>query len=455
MRSRIYLDGYNLALDQGTGVATYARNLSFRLGAMGAEVGVLYGTRASPSRNELIREIAFFDNRVGEPSTLLRWLRNTRRTLLSPFGEYATQVPITGRVVANTFESRLPHFDHLWNIENGFVQAINYFKLYKTRLKVRMPQTPDIMHWTYPLPMRMMGAKNVYCLHDLVPLRLPYTTLDHKRRYFRLNRLLAQKADHIVTVSEASRRDIINLLGADPEKVTNTYQSVELPRKFTDKPLDEARDEIQGSFGLNWKGYFLFFGAIEPKKNVGRMIEAFLASGSELPLVIVGKQAWKSEEELKLLFDDHIRYQVQEGSVLRTKRKIILLDYAPFRLLVSLIRGAKAALFPSLYEGFGLPALEAMKLGTPVMTSNTSSLPEVVGNCALTVDPYDVRAMVEAIRALDTDAELRGWLSEAGPKRAALFSGEAYEKRLAEVYSRLGARLDGPPAAAAQPLAAE
>ena len=451
MRSRIYIDGYNLALDQGTGVATYARNLSFRLGAMGAEVGVLYGTRASPSRNELIREIAFFDNRVGEVAPLLRWLRATRRTIMGPFGEYASQVPITGRVVANTFENRMPHFDHLWNVENGFTMATNYFKHFKSRLTIRMPRPPEIMHWTYPIPMRMAGAKNIYCLHDLVPLRLPFTTLDHKRRYYRLNKLLAQKADHIITVSEASRNDIINILGCDPAKVTNTYQSVEIPRKFSDKPVNEAQDEIKGSFGLEWKGYFMFFGAIEPKKNVGRMIEAFLASGSDLPLVIVGKQAWKSEEELKLLFDDHIRYQVQEGSVLRTRRKIILLDYAPFRLLVSLIRGAKAALFPSLYEGFGLPALEAMKLGTPVLTSNTSSLPEVVGDAAITADPYDVRAMTEGIRALDQDAELRGWLSEAGPRRAAMFSAEAYEKRLAAVYEQLGVRMDTP-MAPAEPL---
>ncbi|WP_419898587.1 glycosyltransferase family 4 protein [Roseomonas sp. USHLN139] len=444
MRSRIYIDGYNLALDQGTGVATYARNLSFRLGAMGAEVGVLYGTRASPSRNELIREIAFFDNRVGETAPLLRWLRGTRRALMSPLGEYATRVPITGQVVSTTFESRMPHFDHLWNVENGFTLAHNSFKLFGTQLKVRMPRPPQIMHWTYPLPMRIPGAKNVYCLHDLVPLRLPYTTLDNKRRYFRMNRQIVQKADHIVTVSEASRQDIITLLGADPEKVTNTYQAVDLPRKFTDKPVNEAQDEIRGSYGLEWKKYFLFFGAIEPKKNVGRMIEAFLSSGTDLPLVIVGKKAWKSEEELKLLFDDHIRYQVQEGSILRQRSKIIMLDYAPFRLLISLIRGAKAAMFPSLYEGFGLPALEAMKLGTPVLTSNTSSLPEVVGESAITIDPYDVRAMTEAIRALDTDAELRGWLENAGPKRAALFSNEAYEGRLREVYTRLGATLGEP-----------
>ncbi len=120
-----------------------------------------------------------------------------------------------------------------------------------------------------------------------------------------------------------------------------------------------------------------------------------------------------------------------------------LVDYASFPLLVSLIRGAKAVLFPSLYEGFGLPALEAMLLGTPVMTSNTSSMPEVVGEAAIKVDPYDIRAMVDAIRALDADAELRGRLSEYGPRQASLFSPERYQVRLRDTYARLGVKVGG------------
>ncbi|MBE9604180.1 glycosyltransferase family 4 protein [Acetobacteraceae bacterium H6797] len=441
-RPRVAIDGFNLALDQGTGVATYARNLSFRLGHMGGEVSVLYGTRAAPSFNPLIREIAFFDNRVGDMPAWLKWMRDAQRVIMAPFGEIATQVPVTGKVISTTFENRMPYYDQIWNVQDMFSLGNSHFRYWSNRLNVYMPRRPQLMHWTYPLPLRIKGAKNVYTLHDLVPLRLPYTTLDNKRRYFRLCRMLVKKADHIITVSEASRNDIINLLGCPPEKVTNTYQSVEIPRKFAHKPEDEVRDEIEGSFGLQHKGYFMFFGAIEPKKNVGRMIEAFLSSGSDLPLVIVGKQAWKSDEELRLLFDDHIRYQVQEGSTLRTKRKIILLDYAPFRLLVSLIRSAKAVMFPSLYEGFGLPALEAMKLGTPVMTSNTSSLPEVVGDAAVSVDPYDVRAMIQAIRALDRDGDLRGRLSIEGPQRAALFGTEQYERKLSEVYKRLGVDME-------------
>jgi len=442
MRPRILIDGFNLALEQGTGVSTYARNLSYRLGSLGAEVEVLYGRAVNAKLKPLLREVAFFD----DPSQRMistRRFRQVRRMLFAGVNEQVAAVPVTGQVVIDTYAARLPHFDRLWNAEDLFVRTHNHFKLLKRVVPVRTPGPPPaLVHWTYPLPIRMPGAKNIYTFHDLVPLRLPFTTLDHKRRYHRLCMKLLEQADHIVTVSEASRRDIINLLGADPEKVTNTYQSVELPPQFASKPENLARDEVAGSFGLDWKGYFMFFGAIEPKKNVGRMIEAFLASGSDLPLVIVGKQAWKSEQELKVLFDDHIKYIAQEDGRLVTKRKIILLDYAPFRLLVSLIRGAKAVLFPSLYEGFGLPALEAMSLGTPVLTSNTSSLPEVVGDAAVKVNPYDIRAMVEGIRALDADEDLRGHLSWAGRRQAAVFSAAAYERRLADLYARLGVELD-------------
>jgi len=274
-------------------------------------------------------------------------------------------------------------------------------------------------------------------LHDLVPLRLPYTTLDNKHYYFRLIQRLTRSADHIVTVSEASKKDIINLFGIPETRITNTYQAVDIPVGYRDKPISDVKNDVEGTFGLNYKNYFLFIGAIEPKKNVGRMIEAYLASGVTDPLVIVGKKAWKSEEELRLISDnEHVRYSLTNGNQNESRFRVLLVDYASFPLLVSLIRGAKAVLFPSLYEGFGLPALEAMFLGTPVLTSNTASMPEVVGNAALQVDPYDTRALVEGIRALDSDADLRGRLTEAGPIQAQQFSPERYQARLAEVYGK-------------------
>lgn len=437
-RPRIYIDGYNLSLEQGTGVATYARNLSFALRDLGAEVGVLYGTSTSTiSFQPLIREIAFFDPRVGRASLLLRWLTVALRTLSLPFGEIATQVPITDRVIRETFKTRLPYFDHIWNIQGLFEKQRHYGRIFERLLNVHFRRPPEIMHWTYPLALRARGARNIYTIHDLVPLRLPYTTLDNKRYYFRLIRRLIRQADHIVTVSEASKKDIINLFGITEDKITNTYQAIEIPQKFRNLPETDVRSDVEGSFGLTHKKYFLFFGAIEPKKNVGRMIEAYLASGVTDPLVIVGKKAWKSEEELRLISDNnHIRYLLTNGNITERRFRVLQIDYASFPLLVSLIRGAKAVLFPSLYEGFGLPALEAMSLGTPVLTSNTASMPEVVGDAAMQVNPYDTRALVDGIRALDQDADLRGRLSIAGPLRAQEFSSERYQARLAAVYGK-------------------
>ena len=439
-RPRIFIDGYNLALEQGTGVATYARNLSFGLRDLGADVGVLYGTQESTiSVTPLIREIGFFDVKVGRPPVWVRAMHTVRRALTTPFGEVATQVPMTGQVVQDTYRARLPYFDQIWNVQQLFDAQRLHFNLYKRRMSVHFRVPPEVMHWTYPLALKVNGAKNIYTMHDLVPLRLPYTTLDNKRQYYRLTRQLTRAANHIVTVSEASKRDIVNLLGVPEEKVTNTYQSVEIPAKYANKPLDDVRMEVEGTFGLAMGRYFLFFGAIEPKKNIGRLIEAYLASGVEDPLIIVGKKAWKSRQELRLLTDnEHITYLLTRGNVTETRQRIILQKYAPFPLLVSLIRGAKAVLFPSLYEGFGLPALEAMLLGTPVLTSNTASMPEVVGDAALQVDPYDVAQLVEGIRALDRDAELRARLAEAGPRQAALFSPQRYQARLRDLYEKVG-----------------
>ena len=151
------------------------------------------------------------------------------------------------------------------------------------------------------MPVRVKGAKNIYTLHDLVPLQLPYTTLDNKFLYLKLMKLIARKADHIVTVSENSKRDIVALLGAPENKVTNTYQAVDIPSSYLDFSIEELKVDLEGSFRLQHKNYLLFYGAIEPKKNVGRIIEAYLASNIDKPLVVVGMSAWKSDQELRVL----------------------------------------------------------------------------------------------------------------------------------------------------------
>ncbi|MGK8205112.1 glycosyltransferase family 4 protein [Burkholderia cenocepacia] len=434
---RIMVDGYNLALEQGTGISTYSRNLTFTLKEMGMDVDVLYGNRRSP-RNKLLREIAFFDANVGRLNWWDRFIYEMQTAASMPrFQGSASEIPMSDIVIKDAFKSRMPKADGLWNVPDLYGRSYKLFDTFGFFFKVKMPSAPKIAHWTYPLPIRVEGAKNIYTIHDLVPLRLPYTTLDVKRRYFRLMKALATRADHIVTVSETSKRDIVNILNVPEERVTNTYQAVDIPAKYANKPLDVVKREVEGTFNLDFKKYMLFFGAIEPKKNVARLIEGFLASGVDIPLVIVGKLGWKSEQELKLLNDDVIGYIEQVDKLMINRRRIHRIDYASFPLLVSLIRGARAVMFPSLYEGFGLPALEAMQLGTPVLSSTGGSMPEVCGDAALLVDPYDPRSISEGIRELAFNDALCAELSMKGVKRAAEFSGAAYVKRLDELYKRV------------------
>lgn len=433
---RVLIDGYNLGLEKGTGVATYARNLSYELHNLGHQVDVLYGRRSGSSRDSLLREIAFFDDHQGDRNRALERVGQARRALLGPLGHDAVDVPMSGRVVSRVFDARLPYFDSVYNANNLFRTAQDSFALWGNISNVSVPGSPDLAHWTYPIPVQVKRIPNLYTLHDLVPLRLPYTTLDNKRRYLNLLRRLEKTADHFITVSECSKQDIVDILGISPERVTNTYQSVSIPAKIRDKPEDQVVREVEGATGMGYKEYFLFWGSIEPKKNIGRMIEAFLASNIDASLVIVGAQAWRSEDELRLLNDANSHFKPVKGEDTLARPRVLQLSYAPFSLLVSLIRGAKAALFPSLYEGFGLPALEAMSLGTPVICSNTSSLPEVVGDAASTVDPYDTAALSTAIRAMNADADLRAEYSRRGVVRASRFTPEAYRDRLKPVYDR-------------------
>ncbi|MGU3495265.1 glycosyltransferase family 4 protein [Xanthobacteraceae bacterium A53D] len=433
------IDGYNLGLERGTGVATYARNLSYACRDIGVRTEILYGADFGANHSNLLREVSFFDQ-PKEEGAWGRSLRNAQRLMPQPFGARAFEVPVTGNVIIESRQSRMPHFDKIWNAKDLFEWSTTQFAITNRMTRMRNLRHVDIMHWTYPLPLTLPGAKNVYTLHDLVPLRLPYTTLDHKARYLRLTRKLVEVADHIVTVSETSRQDIIDLLGCAPDKVTNTYQAAEIPQKYLLRSEDEVRSDIEGAFGLPYKGYFLFFGAIEPKKNVGRLIEAYLGSQLDTPLVLLGNKAWKSSDELRLVADRSLtQYTERVGTRTFTRERVRQLEYAPFSLLTSAIRGAKAVVFPSLYEGFGLPVLESMLLGTPVITSDIGATKEIAGDAALLVDPYDTGSIAMAMREMDQNAELRADLSARGRQRAEFFSMPRYVGRINALYERLRA----------------
>jgi glycosyltransferase involved in cell wall biosynthesis len=435
MSRRIYFDGLNLSLEHGTGIATYTRMLTRIARDLGCEVGVVYSSPQRPAKHLVMREISFFDSRDAAPVALPKVVWDAiRDQIRSPFGVLPSTVKLTGTVVTDHFRDRMPLHDRLFVARNLFANARRYFSWSGRFIDLNFDIAPDILHCTYQLPLRVKGACNVYTIHDLVPLRLPFTTLDNKRQTYRLLRKIAAEADHIVTVSENSKQDIVRLLGVDEERVTNTYEAVEFPRELVERPDDLVAEELSGSFGLGLRDYLLFYGALEPKKNVRRLIDAYMRSGVAIPLVITGAGGWGNQTEAKtldsLLGEQRAR---PEGS-----RRVYHLEYVSSPTLVTLIRGARAVLFPSLYEGFGLPVLEAMLLGTPVVTSRASSLPEIGGDAALYVDPYDVGDIANAVKTISADAGLRAELSRRGRAQAQLFSVARYRERVAALYERIG-----------------
>lgn len=380
----ICLDGRNLALEQGTGVSTYACGLAGGLRATGREAGVLLDGK--PRRTK-----------AG------RWMR--------------AAWPWASRAVPAAVPP--PGFAQAWLAPDVFRLAQVYFDIHGKLLTVRSGAPPGLMHWTYPLPLAFWGVPNVYTVHDLIPMCRPDLTDTDRARFVRIVRAVVRRADHIVTVSEASRRDIVDLLGMQEERVTNTYQSVTLPPGLDDAPPPRIT------------GHFLYCGSIEPRKNVARLIAAYRASGAAAPLILAGPDGWRAAGELATDIRPFTGEVALTTGVWRA-------PWLPRVALLDLLRGARALIFPSLAEGFGLPIAEAMTLGVPVMTSAGGATEEIAGDAALLVDPLDTRAMAAAIAALDLDTALCAGLAAAGRRRSGIFSPAACLGRLTAIYDRLG-----------------
>lgn len=436
MPKKVYFDGMNLGIKRGTGVATYTRVLANLTRGLGYSTGILYSMRHKLPKRPLEREVAFYDEGPVPPAVrIARAVSAFSNILTSPLGVTPQKVKRTGVVITRQFEATWAESDEVFALPGIFDHAQALFAGTGTAVRVWFPSMPDLFHWTYPIPMRARARANIYTIHDLVPVRLPYTTLDWKRNYIRGMRHITRRADHIVTISENSKRDIMELFGVEESRITNTYEAVDIPRAVIDRPKDLIANELEGVFGLEPGKYFLFFGSLEPKKNINRIVQAYLSANVDLPLVMIVAQNWRAEEETRLLEQVLEEDKAFAGS--KERRRIRRYEYMPFRLLMTLVQGARAVLFPSLYEGFGLPVLEAMTLGTPVLTSNTSSVPELAGDACLLVDPYKVDEIRRGILSLANDTDLCVELSKRGLARAQVFSLAAYRERMNALYSRL------------------
>ena len=364
--------------EQGSGVATYAGGLQQALALAGGGPPLVVRDRQGGSVGEVARSRPLVE----------RW----RRWIVTQADRPVRVRPTGDELVA---------FDI-------FRRAHRHFRRHGSLLRLRAPESPaGIVHWTYPVPIVLEGWTNIYTVHDAIPFTHAELTTVDPDRHRRLLRAIAQRAAVILTVSDDAARAIADADAVGAAPIVNGGLAVPAPEPAGALPA-----------GLSEGGYLLVCGVVEPRKNVARLVAAWQASGTGLPLVVAGPDGWGAEALHPLL--------AQPG--------VIRFPLLPRGTLAAVQAGARALLFPSLAEGFGLPIIEAMACGTPVMTGAGGATGETAGGGALLVDPLDVAAMAAAIARLSVDQPLCDRLAEAGRTRARAFSPERFAERLAALH---------------------
>jgi glycosyltransferase involved in cell wall biosynthesis len=283
----------------------------------------------------------------------------------------------------------------------------------------------ELFHATEHLLIPLRGRPTVLTVHDLIFRHLPEHHKSLNRWYLRWALpLYCRRADRVIAVSEATRHDLIEAYDLPPEKVHVIHEAAS-PRFRATSEASQA--DVRTRYGLP-DHYLLFVGTLEPRKNLTRLLRVWTTlrrSGEVPPLVLVGARGWLIDEFFRALGRSAYR------------KDVMLPGYIADEDLPAIYGSATAFVFPSLYEGFGLPPLEAMACGTPVACSDTSSMPEVVGDAAVTFDPQDEDAMAEALRRIVRDADLRAELQVRGLRRAAQFSWKRAARETIALYEEL------------------
>lgn len=329
--------------------------------------------------------------------------------------------PQTSRAVMEEFRGRCE--ERFLGAKSSVIRSLTLVPAALRRLGV------DVFHGMDHVGIPLVGrsCRYVVTVHDVIPLILPETFTPRHRLVVRLALArVRRKADRVVVPSHAVKRDVVRRVGLPEDRVVVTHEGCE-PR-FRPVRSGAARRDVAARYGLPPR-YVLAVGTLEPRKNLTTLLEAFARLrrdgevDADLRLVLAGARGWLEEP------------------IFATVRSLGLEDAVRFTGFVddddlpAVYSGAALFAFPSLYEGFGLPLLEAMACGVPVVTSNISSLPEVAGDAAVLVDPRDEQGLAAAIARLLRDEALRGRLREAGLARARQFSWEATARRTLDAYA--------------------
>lgn len=372
----------------GTGVATYVQGVQACLTHMGFHVQYLWDhdpdDSSSPSNGGLRRIARFL-----KACLPVQGIRRRQDHITNKFYPYISDI------------YRITHI---------------HFQIWKRLLWLHGQQLPDIMFWTYPLPVLLKNTINIVTVHDLIPMTHPHLTGINPQRLQRLLTQLVARADIVVTVSETVRQQISEIFGIPACRVVNLYQLAGVTAA--------ERQQLASAPVVAPAGCFICIGRVEKRKNIERLVEAHALSGTQRPLVLLGPDG-----------DD-----MPDFSPRTPRQQVIRVPWCSRESLLRSLANAHALVFPSLAEGFGLPIVEAMALGVPVMTSRGGATEEIAGGAALLVDPYDTQDIADTIDRLDhmrPDAPEWETLRQNGMKRAEAFTETAQIGRLCAFHSYL------------------
>ncbi|AKM82182.1 TPA: glycosyltransferase family 1 protein [Candidatus Berkelbacteria bacterium] len=284
----------------------------------------------------------------------------------------------------------------------------------------------DILHQPcFSAPILYRG-KIIVTIHDIISIKFPENLpLASRLFYSKWMPFSYRKADMIIVDSEHTKKDIVEYLNIAPEKIRVMYWAV----SHDFRPIFDLQqvEDVKKKYNTGEK-YFIHVGTLEPRKNLPFLVRVYASAvkeGIKENLVIVGKKGWYYDDLFSLV------------GKLELSSKVIFTGYAEDKDIPALYSGATALTFPSLYEGFGFPPLEAMACGTPVISSNTSSLPEVVGEAGMLLPPHGSKGWTDAMVKLSSDVNLCKELSEKGLEQASKFSWEETAKKTVEVYKEV------------------
>ena len=375
------------------------------------------GTRTIPHNDPLLND----GFHVAEPAQ--RWTNGRGRVPVSLLASRSPRVRITVELNA-TMSYKLLNgaFDGSFNRLSARVQEIGRGQRTADVEQALLGMGVEIYCVNHFIPAAMRRLKTVSLLYDMIPVLHQKFFMADARLNFEHNIKAFNNSRHVFSISEASRADLLRLEDLPPDRVTAV--GIDAATDYA-PPVPAERDRVLAARRLAARPYILCVGTVEPRKNHQALLAAFDLAfrerGFPFDLVVVGKLGWGFEGFLA---------QVQERGL---QPFIRMLDDVSNAELASIYAGARFCAYVSLYEGFGLPVLEAMACGCPVLTSNTSSMPEIAGDAALLVNPHDVDAIASGLRELADNEALRSVLVERGHKRRALFDWRISARRVLDL----------------------